>query len=366
MALAPQTYQPPGVNLNQSIGQKAKNPQSGIVQPKTTLPSSQAAPVTPPATPPQNNGLVGSPSSLNAPGSTPYNANNPYPYYVGQMGNYGNTQNDPTYQRLIKEQGTIQSNAPVALTSLENDSPQNWGTPQSVVNSREAQTSNLYSNLLSAKQAEINNYLTSKGQAIGATGSAMSATAPQNQLGFLTAPITGQPIYGNGTIGGLAGLSYEAGKINNAGALAGQQQNQGIAINSARNAKTQLDNLLKTSNLNQNQLALSNWLGNVAAQNLSNPTLAPIQNAVTSAINQYAKAQGIDPAALTNSLLLQSGSQSIMSVLNNLDTGAYNNYTNTGNVATGGGVSAPTTNLGTAKNTTSGATTGGNKYVITP
>lgn len=230
----------------------------------------------------------------------------------------------------------------------------------------ENNTQNQYQQGLASRQTALQNALTGQGQKITALGGAASATAPASQLGFLTNPLTGKPIYGNGTIGGLSGLAYQAGQINNAGNLAGQGQGQAIAINNARNTTTQLSNLLKTSSLNQNQLAVSNWVGNVVAQNLSNPTLAPIQNAITSAVNQYAQAIGVSPSELTSSLLSQSGSQSILAVLGNLDTQAYNNYTNTGKVATGGGVAAPTTNLGTAQNTTSGQTTGGNKYVITP
>lgn len=331
-----------------NMGAPAKAPVTQA--PDNTIPASQTKPAS------TNTGLLGSPSSLNS--------GNPYPGYVSQLGQYGDLSNDPTYQRLQSEYNNIAQSAPVAQRNIMNDTTR--GIPNTVEQSRLGATASTYSDQLSAKQAEISNYLSARGQSIGALGSAVSATAPQSQLGFLTSPISGQPVYGNGTIGGLAGLSYQAGQIQNAGTLAGQGQGQAIAINNARDTTTQLSNLLKTSNLNQNQLAISNWVGNVVAQNLSNPTLAPIQNAITSAINQYAQAIGVSPTDLTSSLISQSGSQSILAVLGNLDTQAYNNYTNTGTVATGGGVSAPTTNLGTTPNATSGVTTGGNKYVVTP
>ena len=372
MALAPQyapntgllpNLQSPRVSLN-------TNPQSNM-SPTTPMGVKTASPVTniklppnttnqPVTTPPQGAQTTG---SQNTP-STPSGNSNPIsnPGLIGQLAGYGNISNDPTYMRLMGESQNIQSGLPVALTNIINDTTR--GIPESVEQSRIGATNSQYSNLLAAKQAEIGNYLTGRGQSIGAATGAAGLTQPQNQLGFLTNPQTGQPLYGNGSIGGLAGLSYQAGKINNAGSLAGQQQNQGIAINNARNDTTQLNNLLKTSNLNQNQLALSNWLGNTVAKNLSDPTLGPIQNAITSAINHYALAQGISPADLTNSLLSQSGSQSILSVLSNLDTGAYNNYINTGNFATGGGVNAPATNLGTSAATNTGTLTDGTKYII--
>lgn len=348
------------------MGTPAKAPQTA--PPVNTISSSQVKPIsqtqtaavgntTPGSTGAStgNTGLVGSPSAIDP---------NTYGKAATGLLGYGDIQNDPQYQKMIGEYYNIQANQPQALSSIMNDTTR--GIPNAVEQSRIGATNDQYSAQLTAKQNEISNYLAGRGQNISALGSAAGVTSPSSQLGFLTNPLTGQPIYGNGSIEGLAGLSYQAGKINNAGALAGQGQGQAISINNARNTTTQLSNLLKTSNLNQNQLAAANWFGNVVAQNLSNPTLAPIQNAITSAVNQYAQAIGVSPADLTSSLLSQSGSQSILAVLGNLDTQAYNNYSNTGNIANGGGVSAPATNLGTAPNAASGTTSGGNKYVITP
>lgn len=377
--LAPQT--PTNMSsTTPSVGAQAKSPSTNVKPPTNILPTSQIAPTTAPKTVTQtgntstqpvtagsnntaaagnagqpNTGLVGGTSALST---------DVYNQATNGLLNSGDINSDPTYQRMLSELNGLQQKQPQDIKNILQDPTR--GSFASVINTRTGLTNQQDQNAISNKQNEINTYLSGRGQSIGALSSAGGLTSPQNQVGFLTNPQTGKPIYGNGSIGGLSGLAYQAGQINNAGTLAGQGQNQAIAINNARDTTTQLSNLLKTSSLNQNQLAISNWVGNVVAQNLSNPTLAPIQNAITSAINQYAQAIGVSPADLTSSLLSQSGGQSILAVLGNLDTQAYNNYTNTGKVATGGGVSAPVTNLGTASNAASGVTTGGNKYVITP
>lgn len=311
---------------------------TAAISPQTPAPSNSISPdqaKTPTAPSPStqtasagNTGLLGNPNGL---------------FQSSAQGLYDMTK-DPQLQQMLSEYNNIAQGQPQALTSIMNDTTR--GIPQTVEQARIGATNDQYSQQLAAKSAQIQTYLQGKGLDISALQGAGSLAQPQNQLGFLTSPFTGQPIYGNGTLGGLSGLAYKAGQVQNAGNLGVQNQNQAIAIGNARGYAQQLQNILPSSGLNQSQYAAVNWLGNVAGANMSNPKLAPIQSLINNSISQYATATGQNPSDLSTQLLNQSGGQSIITLLQSLDNQATTNYGNTQNVATGGGITGnvPTPN----------------------
>lgn len=314
-----------------SVGQPARSPQTAAVT--NSLPSGQVKPPTttgpvPTGSSPSgasgaNTGLIGNPGAVNS---------NPYPGYVSQLAGYGDINNDPGYMKLIGERNSILSKAPQAINNIENGS---WGIPETVAQSREGQTTNLYSNLLASKEAEINNYLTGRGQGITATSGAVSASAPRQQGYALLNPMNNQPVGGgSGGLGGLSSLAYTGGTIDAAGTAAGKNVQDKTSLATGRSQLSTLQSQLSaTPDFNTDPVNIGNSIKNFLQGNLSNPKYATIQSSLRNVVAQYSQILGDQQM---NSLMEGAQVGTLNSFLANLDRLAQAQISNNEIIGRGG------------------------------
>lgn len=320
-----------------SLGAKATSPDSKVTPPANTLPSGQTAPAKPTGqtTDTGNTANAGNTASVgNAAGNV--DPNSIYGKSAQGLFNYGDLNNDPTYQRLLSEYNNIAQSQPVALTSIMNDTTR--GIPQSVEQSREAATNDQYSQQLAAKTAQINQYIAGRGQAIGALGSAASVASPRQQGYALLSPFNNAPIGGGGTGGGgLNSLAYWGGTIDAAGAAAQKNVNDKITQQSARSQLGTLQQQLAAApDFNTDPVNLKNSVYQFLQGNVSNPKFAPIQSTLKNVVAQYSQILGTDQL---NALMQGAQVSTLNAFLANLDDLANKQIQANQSIGAGGQVS---------------------------
>lgn len=280
------------------VGNKATNPQAGVNKPSNVLPPEFSDP-----------GLIGSPKSLSSSDIQRQAATGYLNYGLG---------NDPEYNRIRTETANLQSRQPGAIANIQ--ASNYGGIPQSAMSARENIANTQYSNQLSAKQAELSNYLAGKGIQLGALGSAATIANPRQQGYALLNPFTNQPVGGGegGTGGsGIQGIAnwgtnidYGTQRVRDANDYAG-------AIGAARQEGSNLSNLLASEpNYNSNQVNFLNTLWQDLQTNTSNPAYPVISSSVKNILSYYADVLGED----YSSLLLQGAqAPSLMNFISGLD-----------------------------------------------
>lgn len=312
------------------MGAPAKAPQTAspvnTIQPSQVKPTSQTqtAPVGNATTASTSTGLVGSPSAINP---------NTYGQAATGLLNAGDLSKDAGYQKLLGEYNNISQSAPEAQRTIMNDTTR--GIPNTVEQSRLGETSQTYSAQLAAKQAEISNYLSARGQSIGALGSAANATAPSQVSpgNFYVNPLTGQDVSG-GSINPFTGGQRQAQVT-----LGQQSVANNANIDGARNLSSQFNSMLSSvPGFNQNDTALANAFVQAYQNNTSNPQFPQLQTTFNSILNAYRPIIG---DAGISTLLTAARGSTMSALIASLDRQA--SAVNAGNYSAGqsGNVTSP-------------------------
>lgn len=336
---------------SQLMGMKAKDPNTNVQKPVGTIP------------PKQSTGLVPAPSPKN----TPYDAGNPYPYYVGQVGSWDANQ-DPGVQQAMDRQRQFENQytqGQMARSTL----PNIGGYQTNLMNINAAG----HAAMAPVYQSQVQQAYTGAGQRLSALGSAMGAAAPRFQGYAGLSPINNQPIgSGQGGGGSLKDLATWGAGIDYAGAAATRvkdyETNQGVARNQGMTLVQQLQN---TPDYNTDQVNFLNSIKQFLQSNISNPKYANIEATLNNVISSYATILGTDVASLR---LQGAQAPSLAAFLSNLDDLAQSKIDETRKTGLGGSttpapsygsVQAPqASNQPTTQAPTSGVTSTGVKWQV--
>jgi hypothetical protein len=336
---------------SQLMGMKAKDPNTNIQKPVGTIP------------PKQSTGLVPAPSPKN----TPYDAGNPYPYYVGQVGSWDANQ-DPGVQQAMDRQRQFENQytqGQMARSTL----PNIGGYQTNLMNINAAG----HAAMAPVYQSQVQQAYTGAGQRLSALGSAMGAAAPRFQGYAGLSPINNQPIgSGQGGGGSLNNIIEWGAGLDFAGTAATRvkelETNQGVARSQGANLVQQLKN---TPEYNSGQVNTWNSLMALIQANVSNPKYANIDATLNNVLAGYSSLLGVDVGSLR-----AQGAQapSLASFLSNLDNLAQAKIDETRKTGLGGSttpapsygsVQAPqASNQPTTQAPTSGVTSTGVKWQV--